>query len=80
MFINKKNLPWIGTYFLLDGLLAFLFGLSYFRLYRIGKRSTNYNKAIELLLERPSWQLRGSGALEAGFGLAILTIKRKIDL
>lgn len=70
--MNKKLFRWTGIYLLLDGLLTLLFGRSYYRLYRFGKHSSPYRRAFEWLLKRPSWLLRGTGALGLGLGLAVL--------
>lgn len=70
--MNKKLVRWMGTFFLLDGLLTLLLGRSYVRVFRFGKLSNPYRRAVEWLSGRPSWQLRGAGALEVGLGITIL--------
>lgn len=70
--MNGKHIRWLGAYFLLDGLLTLIFGRKYVRLFRFGGRESLYRRIITLLLDLPSWQLRGAGAAETVLGLAVL--------
>lgn len=70
--MNKRLFRWIGTFFLLDGVLNLFFGRKYVKIFRFGRQESLYRRMIESLLALPVWQLRGAGAVEAGLGLAVL--------
>ena len=70
--MKTKLLRALGIYFLIDGLLALLFGRGYVRLFRFGSRSSRYRQAIDWIASLPGWKVRSGGAAEAALGLAVL--------